>query len=255
MKIFKYFIFILTIIYPISSKSQIVEIGKCYYVDGYQTQNTWNKKDYINSNTIHYKFLSKPVREKIASTTIWKTRDVEFLLFEDDEIKYVQDLGYKKIKKLEKHVLSINLNNGIVTLLRVNSNDMTDYYRATMTKLIKLKKSFPNKWTYGKYGDESNLDFFYEAISNKTTIEKYNVETYVDGLIIARHVEDMEYSNGRSLKIDLNKMKYAWGFFDRILNERFDIYCNKNYKNVDIKTNKPNKKSNSGIKNLLKKLY
>tara|TARA_B100000965_G_C19541946_1_gene735984 strand:+ start:122 stop:889 length:768 start_codon:yes stop_codon:yes gene_type:complete len=241
--------------FPTLSKSQIIEIGKCYFVDGYQTQNTWNKKDYINSNTLHYKFLSKPVRQKTASTTTWKTKDGETFLFEDDEIKYFQDLGYKKIKKLEKHVLSINLNNGIVTELKVNSNDMINYYRTNITKLIKLKKSFPNKWTDDKYGDEYNLDFFYRAISNKSTIEKYNVETYVDGLIIARNLEDIQYSNGRAIKINLNTMKYSWGFFDTIINEGDNYYCNKNYKNIDIKKNTINKKSNSGIRNLLKKLY
>ena len=90
---------------------------------------------------------------------------------------------------------------------------------------------------------------------NKSTIEKYNVETYVDGLIIARNLEDIQYSNGRAIKINLNTMKYSWGFFDTIINEGDNYYCNKNYKNIDIKKNTINKKSNSGIRNLLKKLY
>ena len=255
MKILKYFIFILTIIYPISSKSQIIEIGKCYYVDGYQTQNTWNKKDYINSNTFHIKFLNKPVRIKSGPTDIWKVSEIESLLFEDDEIKHFQDLGYKKIKKQEKHILSINLNNGIVTRLMVSSNDLINYYSEQVTILNELKKTYPEKWTYGNYGDQDNLNFFFDSTVKPTLIDKYKVETYVDGLIIANDIEDLQYSDGGAIKIDLNTMKYTSFLRSNIINKRYDRYCNKNYKNVDVKTNKPNKKSNSGIKNLLKKLY
>lgn len=237
------------------ANAQIIEIGKCYHVDGYETQNTWNDKDYQNSNTLHYKFLKEPKRNKMRGNTFWNTHVMQSLLFEEDEIKYYQDLGYNQVNKLAKHVLSIDFNNGTVTRLLVWSEDLIDFNYKKINVLKKLKESYPDKWTSGSFGDQPNLDGLLRRVSSNTSIKKYKIETYVDGLIIGRNLNELNYTNGSAIKIDLNTMKYRWGFFDTIMNEPYDKQCNENYKNVVIKENKVNKKSNSTIKKLLKKLY
>ena len=110
------------------ANAQIIEIGKCYTIDGYETQNTWNNKDYQNSNTLHYKFLKEPKRNKLGGNTSWEIIATQVLLFEEDEIKYYQDLGYNQINKAAKHVLSIDFNNGTVTRLLVWSDDVIDFH-------------------------------------------------------------------------------------------------------------------------------
>ena len=249
----------LVVIFLLSSLSfanaQIIEIGKCYTIDGYETQNTWNDKDYQNSNTLHYKFLKEPKRDKLGGNTSWEINATQVLLFEEDEIKYYQDLGYNQINKAAKHVLSIDFNNGTVTRLLVWSDDLIDFHYKKINILKKLKKTYPGKWTSGSYGDQRNLGSLIKIVSNKTIIDKYKIETYVDGLIIGRELSELNYTNGSAIKVDLNTMKYRWGFFDTIVKEPYDKQCNENYKNVVTKKNKVNKKSNSAIKKLLKKLY
>ena len=237
------------------ANAQIIEIGKCYTIDGYETQNTWNDKDYQNSNTLHYKFLKEPKRNKMRGNTYWNTHDMQVLLFEEDEIKYYQDLGYNQINKHSKHVLSIVFNNGTVTRLLVWSEDLIDFQYKKINILKKLKKNYPSKWTTGRNGDQGNFDSLLKRVSNTTMIDKYKIETYVDGLIIGRDISELNYTNGSAIKINLNTMKYVWFFFDDIVKRPYDKQCNENYKNVVIKENKVNKKSNSTIKKLLKKLY
>ncbi len=254
MKIFNYLILSLFFLFN-QVQSQIIEIGNCYRIDGYQIQNKWNVNDYVNSNTLYYKFLKEPVRKKSSSNSYWVTQNIEAFIWEDDEIKKYQESGYNQFKKWEKHVLSINLNNGIITELKVQTDESINYNRENITILKKLKKRFPNKWTYGDYGDQQNLNYYKNRILEKTDIDKHQIETYVDGLIIARNLEDLQYSNGRAIKINLNTMKYAWGFFDTIVNSEDDYFCNKNYKNINIKKDTTKQKSNSGLKELLKKIY
>lgn len=232
-------------------QAKIIEMGKCYYVDGYQTQNSWNIKDYENSNTFHYKFLDKPVRKNYTNSSFWKVKEIESFIFDEKEIKEYMNLNYKSIFKKKKHVLSINFNNGIVTRLIVSTDELINLYNKEIQIRNGLKKKLPDKWKIGYYNDSGHVESLYERIRNQTIIEKYKIDTYVDGLIIARNLD----ANGDSIKINLNTMKFVWGFFATIINEEYNHYCNKDYKNISTKENTTKQKSNSGLKELLKKIY
>jgi len=254
MKILKYFVFILTIIYPTLSKSQIIEFGNCYGVDRHDksmVRSTWNEKDFEKLSVVYDINYDEPKR---GYNGVWSIGDREAYITDDSEIKELLNDGYKAIKVYDKFMVSINLSNETISIIKVYSSEMKDDRAETVGRFIDLKKKFPSKWNED---NQRNLDWITKFSIQEAEINKYKIEEYVGGIFIGRLFKDISYDDGRAIKLDIDTGSYKIGHFNKINQQEFtDWYfkCTKDYKNINIDT-KSNKKTKSGIKNLLKKLY
>ena len=257
MKKFIILLFFCLMIIPNLSFAKILEIGSCYMIKkGYgenKFQNkSWNFEDFNKSNTLYAKVYDEPVRSDYDNWEIWEGE----VSYDDEEIKDLKKDGYLAIKRYDKMILSINLSNNTITELRVKTNDLLDFYYDIYLRLIKLKKKFPNKWsTSGKFPDEENLKFWQEASSEELDKKKFKIEDYVGGIFTGRQFDSLQYSDGWAIKVDLDKLTYKQWFYDKINNRNLgDVYICTDAKNINTNKNR-NKKSNSGLKELLKKIY
>ena len=254
MKVLKYFIFTLTIIFPTLSQSQIIEFGNGYGVDRHDksmVRSTWNEKDFKKLSVIYDINYDEP---KTGYGGVWSIGDREPYITDDSEIKELLNDGYKAIKVYDKFMVSINLSNETISTIRVYSSETMDDRAEAVRKYIDLKKKFPGKWNED---NQQNLDWITKYSKQEAEINKYKIEEYVGGIFIGRLFKDISYDDGRAIKLDIDTGSYKIGHFNKINQQEFtDWYfkCTKDYKNIKIDT-KNNKKSNSGLKELLKKIY
>jgi hypothetical protein len=243
--------------FPSFANAQIIEIGMCYRIENYNNgvfKDYWNLEDHNKSNTLYYKFLDKPTKRNNQYWSLWEGEWGT----DNEDIKDLKEQGYKSVKMYEKTIITINLSNNTIIKLKVLTDDLLNHYSNVYSKLYDLKKKYPNKWrSTGGFldNDEEDLKFWFDKSTIKMDIEKFKIEDYVGGIFMGRKIP-IKYIDGPGIKVDMDKLNFkevtSYDYINNA-NAGFVSLCTDNYKNINNK--KLNKKSNSGIKKLLKKLY
>ena len=231
------------------SFSQIIELGKCYVVDTYDEEmvrSSWNIEDFQKLRLFYFKSYDEPRYNKKYSS--WELQTVENYITDDEYIKKLLNNGYEQIIRYEKFILSMNLSNETITVLRVYSKEILNTRIEKRIRLINLKKKYPDKWSDG---NQTSLDWLYESSITESKIDKYKIEDYAGGIFIGRSIEN----SGMAIKADLDTGSYKIGRYKNINKKTFpDSYykCTKDYKNIAV--NKKSKKTGSVLKLILKSI-
>lgn len=243
----------LSIMFFTPSFSQIIELGKCYGVDTYDDEmvrSSWNADDFQKLSLFYFKSYDEPRYNKKYSS--WELQTVENYVTDDDYIKDLLSDGYEPINRYKKFILSMNLSNETITVLKVYSAEILDIHIEKRIRLINLKKKYPDKWSNG---NQTSLDWLYEAGITESKIDKYKIEDYAGGIFIGRSIED----NGKAIRLDLDTGSYKVGRYKNINKKTFpDTYykCTKDYKNIvfDVESKKTTAPKNTGslLKSILK---
>ena len=243
----------LSIMFFTPSFSQIIELGKCYGVDTYDDEmvrSSWNADDFQKLSLFYFKSYDEPRYNKKYSS--WELQTVENYVTDDDYIKDLLSDGYEPINRYKKFILSMNLSNETITVLKVYSAEILDIHIEKRIRLINLKKKYPDKWSNG---NQTSLDWLYEASITESKIDKYKIEDYAGGIFIGRSIDD----NGKAIRLDLDTGSYKAGRYKNINKKTFpDTYykCTKDYKNIvfDVESKKTTAPKNTGslLKSILK---
>ena len=232
--------------------AKIIELGKCYSLDQYNplsVKSKWNINDFNILAKYYYRFVDP---YKLDSNSRWVVKEDDFA----DNLDYHNVLieeGYIPIDLFDKSIITINLNNNLITRVQEISVDRLKITQKEYNLLVNIKKKNPDKWSSV---DQKNLDGLYKWMNKHRYIDEFKIETYAAGLIGGRTFDNLQYYNGWAVQIDLDNYIYKMGSYDELNNStgNFIYACTDKYKTIKVDKGS-NKESNSRIKKLLKKLY
>lgn len=252
MKISLVLLFLL-FVFPNPSYSKIFELGMCYYLDQNDSKSLkskWNINDYNILGKTYYKFVD-PYWSKYGEK--WIVVEDEYPIYDMENYNDVIKNGFTPINLFDKHVVSINFNNQIITRITEISLERIKITEKEIDIFRKIKKKYPNKWS--AENEKSFLDLI-KWSKKYRYIEEYKIENYAGGLISGRSLDNLNYVDGWAIQIDLDNQIYKMGQFDKLNNTVGNpiAACTDNHKNISVQKNKK-PKSNSALKELLKKIY
>lgn len=242
------FIFILSLVFLFfnHANASIFELNRCITGSEAQKKNVkWSSEKFKQQNTIYYKFLDKPKKYIWGYDVLAWVPEIDL---DKKEIKEFLDNGFKKIRRAEKHLYSIDTTNGVITKLIIYNDN---WVQTRLDEHFKLVELYKKDGTY--FQKQKDLDLSFDIISKKRKIDEFKIEKFVDNLIIAHRIDQYyNYPEERfAIMVDIRDLTVA---FDQVKNlnnlNRLSLsVCGTNNANENS-----NKDNNSTLKSILKML-
>ena len=171
--------------------ANLIEYEKCH-INFNKKESSWTQKGYDGHNyTIVLKkdsYLKNKVEERIGKFITIEYPEVDYVYqmvknFDDQQLEKLKSIGGQIFKTYDKFLFSVDRDRGIVTSIQIQS----EQYLEIMKDQYKKKANF--------------FEFMYE----KTRTNKYKIDSYAGGIIVAHEIHDFGLSSATTT-IDL-KMK------------------------------------------------